>query len=288
MTVELWLGEEFEYGHEMSALSTFLQNMVNTYGQDEELYLVLANFMVDSNPIDLAVVKHNNIMAIELKEVGQEVTGGENGPWTMIGYSGKKVPLKGGSHGNPYLQARSYRFALIDFLGKNQQKFLKPRAGQTRLDQIAALVALSPVLPSNSKIDLPPLPWFKVVGLDRLHLAVFQSRSSTLKLTTAEMRRLVKDTLRLRQVPLEKYILVPTKGSPANPPATHPDSMAGSVQPPLETVSHLPIVPVQVRAELLEAPVTVAIPCLRRCRKITFPFANLLTAFPARFGIFCK
>ncbi len=55
MTVELWMGQEHAHSqqcghaHEMRALGRFLSAMVETYGADDQLYLVMANFFCDGN-----------------------------------------------------------------------------------------------------------------------------------------------------------------------------------------------------------------------------------------------
>jgi len=245
MSVELWIGEEFEYGHEMEALAFFLQNMARYYSADPTRFCVVANLIVNNNPIDLAVVKNNWIGVIELKHVSGPVFGGENGDWT-VGEGPQKKCLHGGSRGNPYHQVRAYRIALIKFLEQRRNKFLLPRVGlEPRLDHVTGIVALEPTAPKGSQIDIRDIRWFKVVGLDNLHREVFLARSPELWLKPKEITRLLEDVLHVRREDISKYIdnrkiiavspTLPEKetASTATPALTAADAHApGSVQTP--------------------------------------------------------
>jgi len=268
MTVELWSGEEFEHLHEMAALSDFLHAMVLHYGDDPNRYLVLSNFIINNKSVDLAVLKRNAIIVIELKEVGARVVGGENGPW-MIGEPGeKKVQLRGGGHGNPFIQVRTYRQTMIDFLFENQGRFLRPRAGKRpALQHVAAFIALSPHIPEGSEITLPKLRWMRLIGLDKLHLEVYRERSPDLNFSKREMYTLVRDVMRLRQGDIGKLIgeQMPTAAvrTPAPPdlPEERPESPEIFVEDPLTVqVASADRTHISIEEPHKETPVTVAIP----------------------------
>jgi hypothetical protein len=228
MGVELWIGEEFEHGHEMEALAAFLKNMVHSYTSEPTRFCVLANFMVNYSPIDLAVVKNNGLAIIELKQVGGPVFGGENGDW-IIREGNKQKVLRGGSKGNPYNQVITYRISFLKFLDSHRSKFLQPRVGlEPRFDHVNGIVALAPTIPKGSEIDLPEVPWLKVVGLDELHREIFLTRSSRLALTSKEITRLLENVLRLRKDDIAKY---------------------------METTNRTVVPPVQVKPETLEKPI---------------------------------
>lgn len=213
MAVEVWMGEEYEFGHEAKAFMSFVENMVSAHADDRNLYLILANFIVDSCQIDLAVLKRNRIFVIELKEVGGAVSGGENGPWKVVS-GGKTIhEVRGGSHGNPYLQVRDYRYSLANFLKRNQSRFCKNRS-DPRVDwakAIGAIVAFSPTLSPESQIDVPRIPWFQVTGLDELHLIIYRDRLHGFSLFDQEMRLLIEQVLHLTPVPLNKIIKPPSE-----------------------------------------------------------------------------
>ncbi|MCA9945768.1 MAG: hypothetical protein KC449_19935, partial [Anaerolineales bacterium] len=66
MTVELWLGSEFEHAHEMRALREILTQLVTHFADDSELYLLMANFYCDGEEIDLALIKKRAVIILEL------------------------------------------------------------------------------------------------------------------------------------------------------------------------------------------------------------------------------
>lgn len=68
MTVELWVGQEFDRSHERRALQRFWTEMQERFGQSSELYLVLANYSIYGvNQIDLTVLKQKaNLMCNSL------------------------------------------------------------------------------------------------------------------------------------------------------------------------------------------------------------------------------
>ena len=83
MTVELWMGAEFTHAHEMRALREVLAQMEAHFAASKDLYLLLANFYCDGADIDLAVVKKNAVIVVDLKECGAPVVGGPNGDWRI-------------------------------------------------------------------------------------------------------------------------------------------------------------------------------------------------------------
>ena len=85
MTVELWLGNEFEHAHEMRALRAILNQMVEHFTDSKDLYLLLGNFYCDGADIDLTIIKKNAVIILELKECDAPVTGGPNGNWQING-----------------------------------------------------------------------------------------------------------------------------------------------------------------------------------------------------------
>ena len=79
VTVQLWIGQEFDTTHERRALRSFLNDMQARFGQSDDLYLVLANFFIGGRQIDLAVLKRDAVIVIELKECVDSFYATENG-----------------------------------------------------------------------------------------------------------------------------------------------------------------------------------------------------------------
>jgi DNA replication ATP-dependent helicase Dna2 len=238
MGVELWIGEEFEYRHEKKALVAFLKNMVKSFPTDPTRFCVLANFTANSSPIDLAVIKNNGLAVIELKQVGGPVFGGENGEWT-IREGNREIILKGGSKLNPYIQVRDYRISFLKFLNDRRDRFLLPGGRpEPQLHHVKAIVALSPVIPDGSAIDLSTELWLKVVGLNELHREVFRMQSHQLNLKPKEINLLLVDVLRLTRMDVSEYIATPCE----------------TVIAPTEPEPHISEPPVPVIEEPLEIP----------------------------------
>lgn len=222
MTVELWLGAEFDHAHEMRALRAVLGQMVEHFGEERDLYLVLANFFCEGEEIDLAVVKRNAVLVVELKECDAAVVGGPNGDWRIEGGGA----LNEGRRHNPYQQARKYRYALMNFLNLHRYDFLPAqKARQVSFEHVSGLVAFSPTMSPQSRIDIPrrDQKWFGVVGLDDLWAEIRDQRSPQIHLSQGDARKLAAQALRLNRHDLQGYLGLPAEPLPAPPaPAAVP------------------------------------------------------------------
>ena len=206
MSVELWLGHEFDTSHEMKALAGFLARMSDLYDRDDELYLVFANFFCQGEQIDLAVFKRNGIAIVELKEACDRVVGRENGPWTATGPDGQRRQLNDARRRNPFEQVRAYRVAMIAQLQQDSGQFLPDqKARQMRLDHVSGLVAFCPEKHPETDVQVSGLKWFSVVGLDELPQELYYQRSPALNFSKAELHRLAQ-TWRLRRTEIDKLL----------------------------------------------------------------------------------
>lgn len=217
MSIHLFMGQEFEHSHEMRALCQFLENMQEKFGASDQYYFVLVNYFIRGQEIDLTVLKKNAIIVIELKECGDNpISGVENGDWVIQNQDGSKAIMNPGRE-NPFLQARRYRFAWINLLNERSHDFLSAqKASQMDFGHVSTFVALSPRLHPSSQIDIGPVPWFKVVGLDKLCEAVYGQRSRELSFTERELAILAKDILRLKRVEIGEFLQI----RPSAPPLT--------------------------------------------------------------------
>lgn len=208
MAVELWMGAEFEHAHEMKALRAVLHQLVDRFGEDKSLYLLLANFFCDGEEIDLAVVKKRAIVVIELKECDAPVIGGPNGPWRIQGDSA----LNEGQRRNPYQQVRQYRYALMNYLTRHRYDFLaQQKAHQAKFEHISALVAFSPTMSPDSAIEISKRDrkWFGVVGLDHLWTEIKDRRSPEIHLNQGDARKLAAQVLKLERYEISDYLAGP-------------------------------------------------------------------------------
>lgn len=244
MTVELWVGKEFEHAHEMRALRTVLSQMVEHFGDSNELYLLLSNFYCDGADIDLAVIKKNAVIIVELKECDAPVMGGPNSDWRI-----EAGGILNEGRLNPYQQVRKYRYALQNYLNRKRYDFLPAqKAGRMDFDHTSGLVVFSPRLASASKIEIVPRDrkWFNVVGLDRLWAEIEDQRSPKLNLDHGAMRQLAAQTLGLSRNDVQQYLgqSLPEELPPFPPVPIVPTSQAPvrsqptpSIAPPVTSPS---------------------------------------------------
>jgi len=216
VTVELWMGAEFEHAHEMRALRAVLAQMVARFGDDKDLYLLLANFFCEGEEIDLAVVKRNAVIVVELKECDAPVMGGPNGDWRIQGGG----ILNEGRRHNPYQQVRKYRYALMNYLNLHRHDFLPAqKARQVSFEHVSGLVAFSPAMSSGSQIEVPPRDrkWFRVVGLDELWAELKDQRSPQIHLSQGDARKLAAQVLGLKRYDVQQYLGAPPELEPRRP-----------------------------------------------------------------------
>ena len=216
MPVELWMGSEFEHAHEMRALRAVLARLVERFGDVKDLYLLLANFFCEGEEIDLAVVKRNAVIVIELKECDAAVIGGPNGDWRIKGGG----VLNEGRRHNPYQQVRKYRYALMNYLNLHRYDFLPAqKAHQVSFEHVSGLVAFSPTMSGESQIEIPQRDrkWFGVVGLDNLLAEIQDQRSPHIHLSQGDARKLAAKALSLQRRDVQEYLGLPVETEPVVP-----------------------------------------------------------------------
>jgi tRNA A-37 threonylcarbamoyl transferase component Bud32 len=205
MPIEFWTGKpEFEYAHEVSAQQQIIDMFSARFSSLEAYVGAVFNFSCGIADMDLAVFKENGIIIIELKECSKPIKASENGEWLIMdGQNGEQAYVKGGKHGNPFQQVRAYRYALMEYLNEHRANFLSPqKAEQTKFVHIDGVVAISPDLDPNSKIDFDfgQLRWFHLVGLPALAEKAHQIRSKQISLNKSEIRMLIEDVLKCKSL----------------------------------------------------------------------------------------
>jgi hypothetical protein len=203
MPIHVWIGEECEHTQEAEAISAFIAQMKDAFDADERDYHILVNFEINGSPVDAGVIKPDSLILIELKQAGGRVEGGENGPWYVTGDTGR-VELRGGSHGNPYRQIKSYRFALIELLNARAKNFLANRAEMPAFHKtITGVVVFSPQMDPATNIAVSPKHvWFKTCGLPQLTEKMAHITSPGFHLTSDEMNTLIGEILGLEKARL--------------------------------------------------------------------------------------
>ncbi len=57
MSVELYIGKEFDTTYGREALSRFIKSMGNRFDNRNELYIILANYVINGKFVDLTIIK---------------------------------------------------------------------------------------------------------------------------------------------------------------------------------------------------------------------------------------
>jgi hypothetical protein len=223
VAVELWMGREFEHAHEMRALRAVLAQMVERFDEARDLYLLLANFYCDGADVDLAVIKKNAVIVIDLKECDAPVTGGPNGDWRV-----QDGGVLNEGRPNPYQQVRKYRYTLMNYLNLHRYDFLdKQKAGQVSFEHVSALVVFSPTMSAESQVEIPTRDrkWFGAAGLDQLWAEIKDQRSPQIQLSQGDARKLTAQVLGLTRHDVQDYLGVTLERellTPVPPPAPVP------------------------------------------------------------------
>src|SRR5688572_23140295 len=146
MAVQVWIGEKPEHPNERRALIA----LANGLDRLDELYIMLANFSVGGNTIDLVILKRDAIFIIELKHCDGRVFGSVNGQWTVVNNSGSTKVLNAGRK-NPYNQVISYSHAFTNFLNDNKREFLSSqKAGTINFRVSKRVVVVAPAIQEGS------------------------------------------------------------------------------------------------------------------------------------------
>lgn len=196
MTVELWIGQEFETAHERRAFRQFWEQMKERFDQNDEPYLILVNYFMKSAQIDLTVLKRNAIIVIELKQETDPFTATQNGRWLTI--SKRSV---GNKQRNPYEQVQSYQTKWLHFLKENWRNFAEQsKVPPMTLEHIKTMVAISPrIHPHTNREALPDSADFQLVGLDELSEAINRQTHLHWAFSKRELNTLVQNVLNLRR-----------------------------------------------------------------------------------------
>ncbi len=181
VAVQVWVGEVPEHSQEREAIVALARGLDRL----QDRYLILSNFTVGGQAIDLAIFKRNGGFVIELKHCDGRVIGGVNGRWEVINANGEVHVINPGRR-NPYNQVISYFYRLSNFLNQHRREFLsRHRAGEVDFRTCKRLVVISPCIHPDSEIVLD---WkVDLKGLDELPTYLVTAVSSEISLSEEEL-----------------------------------------------------------------------------------------------------
>ncbi len=182
MAVQVWIGEKPEHPNERKAIIA----LANGLDRLEGLYLMLANFSVGGNTIDLVIIKHDAIFIIEMKHCDGRVFGSVNGRWKVVSASGSVKWLNQGRK-NPYNQVIAYYYSFRNFLHDHRLEFMsEQKASMTDFRACKRLIVIAPTFEDGSDVVLD---WrVTVKGLDELPTYLVTERSAEINLSDGEMQ----------------------------------------------------------------------------------------------------
>lgn len=196
MPITFWAGQpRSQTSHEGLARNKLMQLFSARFASGERPIFALFDVYCGAD-LDLAIFAPDAIIVVELKECAAPIAGSENGRWQILNDSSAPAELKGGRFGNPFQQIKQYRYQLMEFLGQNKNRFLsEQKAALVRFDHVSGVLAISPTLNGQSKIDISSFPWFHLTGLDSLADRVEAITSNRFSFSEEELRRLVCEVL---------------------------------------------------------------------------------------------
>lgn len=156
MTIHAFIGEKASRTHENLIFREFLDQLAARWGESSDWIYVVANAMWNGAEIDLVVLLPGMVVVADFKSHKGYLTGAENGRWRASG-----VEVKGGSYANPFVQLRSNKYNVINWL--KQHDFL---VGQ-ELGHISAMVVFGGAIEDKVDLSSKVRSWFHIIDLDR-------------------------------------------------------------------------------------------------------------------------
>jgi Nuclease-related domain len=206
MAVQAYRTQPYTTTHENRIFDALLVKLEEVWGNSEDLVLLLGNFHCQGSEIDAAVLKRDSITVIDFKDYGGTVTFSENGHWFA-----DEIKVKGGSKPNPYIQIKTNKFSLLEFL-KNVSF---PSGHQPELGHISGIVLFHKSITFDDR-QIPPNieRWFHVVDFDRVIERLSQITSRGISLANRDLDHIVKTLSISEYIPVgagTKAVSLPTK-----------------------------------------------------------------------------
>ena len=206
MSIKVWIGREFETQHEREQVAEVVCCLRNAFEKTADQINLLCNFEFGDASVDLAVLKADALIVVDLKTANGAVKGGANGPWTFSDPSGVVVEMnKGrGRNKNPFIQMRNYRHSAISFLQKHASKFMNnQQLGCLKcIDRfVKANVLLFPSLEGRKDhvvVEGTYKLWFTACRLKDF-CQLIQSQTSSFDFDERQERKLIRQVLGLQE-----------------------------------------------------------------------------------------
>ena len=186
MAFEAYLVSPFSHRHENLMFDALVQSLNSSFASRAEPHYLIGNFTINNEEFDAIFLKRNAISVVEMKSYGGMVHFSEIGDW----YAGEKVVL-GGSKGNPFRQVRSYKFTLLNYLQRNQQRILSiPR--EVAWGHISGVVLFGKDIQFDEQMPAGIGAWFHICDQRTAALRLASLTSQRLQLRDDELARILR------------------------------------------------------------------------------------------------
>lgn len=184
MAFKAFRGSPFNHSHENKVFND-LYDLLSEQWKDrgDDLYL-FGNFFVAGKEFDALIVKNNAIIIVDFKNFGGDLEFSENGAWKCDG-----LTVKGGNSRNPFLQLRSNKFALLEYVKRGHIELMsKPNLGH-----IAGLVVFhQPINFDDNQIPQQIKSWFHVCDFDHVLRTIDGIASAEINLPIFDLEAFVE------------------------------------------------------------------------------------------------
>lgn len=179
MGFKAFRGRAFNHSHENQVFNVLYDMLSAEWGNRDEQLFLFGNLFVAGKEFDALVVKNNAIIVIDFKNFGGALTFSENGSWYC-----DEVVVKGGISRNPFLQIRSNKFALLDYVKSGHISLIsKPNLGH-----IAGLVMFhQPIQIDYTQIPQQIKSWFHICDLTKAIRTIDGIASADINLSIHEL-----------------------------------------------------------------------------------------------------
>lgn len=209
MGLSVWIGREFETQHEREQVADVVSCLRNAFENTADQINLLCNFELGDASVDLAVLKADALIVVDLKTAKGSVKGGANGPWTFTDESGAVVEMnKGrGRNKNPFIQMRNYRHSAISYLQKHASAFMDNQqlSCVKCIDRyVKANVLLFPSLEGRRDhvvVEGTYKLWFSACRLKDF-CQFIQTQTSSFEFDERQVRKLIRHVLGLQEAAL--------------------------------------------------------------------------------------
>lgn len=186
MPVKAFLNSRFTTTHENQIFDELINRLNQRYDDLDELVILIGNFYCDGNEIDAMIVKHDSVSVIDFKNYGGKIEFSENDKWKADG-----TEIKGGNKRNPYIQIRTNKFTLLDYL-KNANGIFEI-GNQVNLGHISGIVLFHQPIQLETK-TLPPRisSWFHITDINQVSQLIYQITSREINLSEKEILNIPK------------------------------------------------------------------------------------------------